>query len=82
MLNNKTFDNIWEEVHNGREWGKYPSEDIIRFIARNYYKKDRKNIKILDIGCGQGANTWYLANEKFNVYGFDGSESAIIKAKK
>ena len=41
----KSFDNVWEEIHASQEWGKYPSEPVIRFVARNYYKKDRKNPK-------------------------------------
>ena len=34
--------------------GKYPSEDLIRFISKNYYnsKVNRENIKILEIGSG------------------------------
>lgn len=83
---NKSFDNIWEKIHSTQEWGQYPNEDVIRFIARNYYNKkgggdNRKNIKILDFGCGAGANTWYLAREEFDVYAFDGSESAVKKAQ-
>lgn len=78
----KTFDYRWEEVHKNREWGRYPSEDIIRFVARNYYKMDRKKIKILDVGCGQGANTWYIAREGFDTYAFDGAKSAVDKARK
>jgi len=77
----KTFDSMWEQIHSEMEWGKYPSEEVIRFVARNYYRKDRKNIKLLDFGCGTGAVTWYAAREGFDAYGFDGSETAIKKAR-
>jgi len=72
---------VWEKIHNSKEWGKYPSIEVVRFIANNYYNKQRDKIKILDFGCGQGANTWFLANENFDTYAFDISESAIYKAK-
>lgn len=71
----------WEQIHSNRAWGKYPSEPVIRFVARNFYEGDRKNTRILDFGCGQGAHTWYLAREGFDVYAFDGSPSAVKKAK-
>lgn len=61
--------------------GGYPAEPIIRFVARNYYSKERQSIKILDFGCGQGAHTWYLAREGFDTYAFDGSPSAVQKAQ-
>lgn len=77
----KSFDTIWETIHATQEWGKYPSEPIIRFIARNYYEKNRKEVKILDFCCGAGSNTWYLAREGFDVYAFDGSESAVNKVR-
>ncbi len=71
----------WEQIHSDREWGKYPTEPVIRFVARNFYKKDRRNTKLLDYGCGQGAHTWYLAREGFDTYAFDGSPSAVKKAR-
>lgn len=77
----KTFDDMWEQVHGEMDWGKYPSEEVIRFVARNYYKSDRKNVKLLDFGCGTGAVSWYISREGFDSYGFDGSETAIKKAK-
>ncbi len=77
----KSFNEEWEQIHQSMEWGKYPSENVIRFVARNYYKRDRKHIRILDFGCGSGANTWFLAREGFDTYAFDGSKSAVEKAK-
>lgn len=51
-LDMKSFCETWEKIHKEQEWGKYPSESVIRFIARNYYKTKRENVKILDFGCG------------------------------
>ncbi len=79
-MNRIGWDPIWEEVFIQQEWGKYPGESLIRFIARNYYKLNRPDVKILEIGCGAGANIWYMSREGFDVYGIDGSETAIGKA--
>lgn len=72
---------VWEDVFRGHEWGKYPPDDLVRFVARNFYKdRNRKEVKILEVGCGPGANLWYMAREGFSVYGIDGSETAIKRA--
>jgi ubiquinone/menaquinone biosynthesis C-methylase UbiE len=77
------WDPVWEEVFRRQAWGKYPSIDVVRFIARNFYHaENRKLIKILEVGCGPGANLWYIAREGFSVYGIDGSETAITQARK
>lgn len=75
------IDPAWEKIHSERTWGMYPTEHVIRFVARNYYKTDRKNTRILDFGCGSGAHTWYLSKEGFDTYGFDGAPSAIKRAE-
>ena len=77
--------NIWEEIHHSRTWGKYPCEELVVFIGKNFFNipfNERKEIKILELGCGQGANLWFLVKEGFDSYGIDISESAINKANK
>ncbi|MHB1101070.1 MAG: class I SAM-dependent methyltransferase [Burkholderiales bacterium] len=76
------FDPVWEEIFRSQAWGKYPGEDLIRFVARNFYRvQDRSAVRILEVGCGPGANLWYMAREGFSVYGIDGSATAIAQAK-
>jgi ubiquinone/menaquinone biosynthesis C-methylase UbiE len=53
-------------------------------MARNYYKllSSKLSPRVLDLGCGGGAHTWYLAKEGFDTYAIDGSETAVIKTRK
>ena len=77
-----SWDSKWEEVYKSQEWGKYPPEELIRFVAQNYYDAIRNDTRILDVGCGTGAATWFIAREGFSTTGIDGSATAIAKAKK
>ncbi len=71
----------WEQIFSQKEWGKYPPLELVRFIAKNFYAKvKRDEIKILELGSGPGANLWYLAREGFSVYGIEGSQTACDQA--
>jgi len=77
-----SWDHVWERIFRTRDWGRYPPEELIRFVAKHLYSApDRKQVRILEIGCGAGANIWFLAREGFDVYGIDGSKTAILKAE-
>ena len=41
-----------------------------------------KNIKVLDIGCGEGKDMVYMAKQGYDVYGFDITENGIAKTKR
>lgn len=58
----------------------YPNEELLRFMGRNYFFLDfdkRKEIKILEVGCGSCSNLWMIAKEGFNAFGLDLSESSL-----
>lgn len=72
------WDPVWEQVFASRAWGLYPPEPVIRAIMRAFgARTDRSAVRVLDLGCGPGANTWFLAREGFAVAGIDGSATAI-----
>lgn len=75
-------DPVWEQIFSNREWGKYPPEHVVRYVARGFYRApDRSQVRLLEIGCGPGANVWFMAREGFRVSGIDGSPTAIRKAQ-
>lgn len=63
----------------------YPNEELVRFIGRNFSSHEynaRKNIKILEAGCGSGSNLWMIAKEGFDTYGIDLSNESIQLTRK
>lgn len=77
------FQSLWEDLRKeGKQTARFPYEKVISFVFRFYPKeKEKKDVKILEVGCGAGNNLWALAMEGFEVYGIDGSETAIKMAK-
>ncbi len=72
----------WEqEYQNPRLITKYdkPQKDVLRFLK--WLKKEQKisitNLNILDLGCGTGRNSNYLAENDNSVIGIDISKTAI-----
>ena len=77
------WDRVWEQVFTSQAWGKYPGEDLIRFVARNFYQAPaRESVRILEVGSGTGANLWFIAREGFAAFGIEGSQSAAELARR
>ena len=75
--------NIWERNYKKKRYNSYPYNRVVSIILKTYpIKKSRKKIKVLDLGCGGGNNTEFLAKEGFDVYAVDGSKEAINLTKK
>jgi len=58
---------------------KVPAKSFIKFVA---FLKRRNLRKVLDIGCGYGAESIYLAKKGFDVIGIDVNKDAINFAEK
>lgn len=73
---------LWETVYQSRPWGQYPGEDVIRFVATHFFNApDRAGVRLLEAGCGSGANLWFMAREGFCAHGVDGSPTAVHLAR-
>lgn len=71
----------WDSIFRSRGWGRYPPEELVRFVARTFPEREAGKQSALEVGCGPGANLWYLAREGFGLAAIDGSEHAISLAK-
>lgn len=74
----------WEKFFSMNGGNRYPDPFVIRFMASRYFNLpllERIKIKVLDLGCGSGSNSRFLANEGFDVIAVDSAESAILRAK-
>ena len=70
----------WERIHAAREWGLWPDISVVRFVRRKFPQRS-KGRTALDIGCGAGAVSFFLASEGFDVHGIDASASAIERCR-
>ena len=63
----------------------YPNESLISFLGANFFRlkqAEKSKLKILEVGCGSGANLWMVAKEGFATFGIDLSASGIGLCKK
>lgn len=67
----------WDDTFRSRGWGRYPPEDLVRFIGRNFKQAKPGSVRVLELGCGPGANLWFLQREGYAVSGIDISPEAI-----
>ncbi|RED18283.1 class I SAM-dependent methyltransferase [Pontivivens insulae] len=62
----------------------FPNEELCRFMGRNFFpvaQETRGTVKILETGCGSGANLWMIAKQGFDAYGIDLSAEGIALCK-
>ena len=70
----------WEKIYS--EQGEVQHEILNTVVEAVRIFKDKKYHHILDLGCGTGRNTFYLAQNGFQVTACDISETGVSIAKK
>jgi SAM-dependent methyltransferase len=63
----------------------YPNEELLRFMGSWYFgvpREERRTIRILEIGCGSGANLWMIAREGFDAHGLDLSAESLALCRR
>lgn len=72
----------WQKIYkNKQQHSIYPWSNLVSII-KHLYKKKNKRLKVLEIGCGYGANIQFLLDCGFEYNGLDYSEKAIRDLKK
>jgi SAM-dependent methyltransferase len=64
---------------------RYPNEELLRFFGRHYFAlspERRRELRVLEVGCGSGANLWMMAREGFGAHGIDLSPEGIALCAK
>jgi SAM-dependent methyltransferase len=80
MTSAQEYTRHWDDKFKSRPWGRYPPEDLVRFMGRRFRNADKGAVRVLEVGCGPGANVWFLHREGFAVHGIDVSPTAIEMA--
>jgi len=71
-----TFSEEWHEVYaSGREQVNWPWSDVVSLATR--FGGDLKDKRVLELGCGTGANLEFFRKSKAIYHGMDGNPKAL-----
>ena len=76
MIKSKAWN--WEIVEKDNDFWNTPAKEVY-FLAQSW--KDKGYNEFLDVGCGFGRNSIFMAKQNFNVSTFDLSEYSVETTK-
>ena len=71
----------WDALHRqARYFTRYPSEEVIRFVARHLPPR-RDGVSVLDAGSGAGRHAAFLSREGFRTFAVDYSREGLAETR-
>lgn len=71
------FSKQWEAVYSsGAQLSSWPWTDVVSLVNR-HAKPTEPGLKVLELGCGVGANIPFLLSLGFDYYSVEGSSAAV-----
>lgn len=71
------FSSEWEQRYKeNTQMSVWPWSDLISYVMR-YVRPANKQVKVLELGCGAGANIPFFVEKRFKYYGIDGSKTIV-----
>lgn len=71
-----TINPLWEKIFAARGWGTRPDDTVVKMV------NSMNPARVLEVGCGYGANLRYLVTKGIEVHGIDGSDTGVEATKK
>ncbi len=76
-----SFSNEWEERYReNTHLSVWPWSDLVSFVMR-HARPDRKNFRVLELGCGAGANIPFFEWLGVDYHAIEGSRSIVERLK-
>lgn len=73
----------WDSLHGTERYcPRYPDDILVRWAFRNFPLGASGRGRVLDLGCGAGRNSLFLAKEGFETYAVDISEAGVNETQR
>ena len=76
------FSNEWDKVYQcGAQDSVWPWSDLVSYVMR-YSRPAREAFRVLELGCGAGANIPFFVSLGVEYFGIEGSPSIVDRLRK
>ena len=73
-----SFSNEWEDIYNAnQQMSIWPWSDLVSYVIRYWKPINRGGLKVLEMGCGPGANISFFQHLKVDYSATEGSASIV-----